>query len=122
MNLHQAEEAFTTLCAQLCTDCHSYTAAKVRQHNGAMRQLSAWAEKINAADAAFQTEVYTRLLQSTDAVAAVNAASLALKYGVCTDTAVLVLERLQREAAPLTAFDAEMTLRVWRGEIPGRTL
>lgn len=114
--------AFTALCTQLCVDRQSYTAANVRRHNRAMQKLSIWAEKLNVSDLAFKTEVYTQLLQNTDAVIQLNAASFALKYGVCKDSAILALEHLQHGANPMIAFDAEMTLRVWRGEVKGRTL
>ena len=122
MNLNQATEKFIALCSQLCVDRQSYTAANVRRHNRAMQKLSIWAEKLNVLDLAFKTEVYTQLLQTTDAVIQLNAATFALKYGVCKDSAILALEHLQHGANPMIAFDAEMTLRVWRGEVKGRTL
>lgn len=122
MNLNQATEKFIVLCSQLCVDRQSYTAANVRRHNRAMQKLSIWAEKLNVLDLAFKTEVYTQLLQTTDAVIQLNAATFALKYGVCKDSAILALEHLQHGANPMIAFDAEMTLRVWRGEVKGRTL
>lgn len=87
-----------------------------------MQKLSIWAEKLNVSDLAFKTEVYTQLLQTTDAVIQLNAATFALKYGVCKDSAILALEHLQHVANPMIVFDAEMTLRVWRGEVKGRTL
>lgn len=122
LNLNQSTEKFIALCSQLCVDSQSYTAANVRHHNRAMQKLSVWAEELNTAPVAFQIEVYTQLLQATDAVIQLNAASFALKYGICKDGAILVLEHLQRGTNPLIAFDAEMTLRVWRGEVMGRTL
>ena len=122
MNLNQATEKFTALCSRLCKDNHSYTAINVRRHNQAMQQLSIWAMSLSYEALAIQTEVYTHLLQNADEIVKLNAASFALKYGVCKDMAVSVLEHLQLEAMPLVAFDAEMTLKVWRGEFPGRTL
>lgn len=122
MNLHQVTEEFTALCSRLCKDSHSYTAINVRRHNRAMQRLSIWAMRLSYEALAIQTEVYTHLLQNADEIVKLNAASFALKYGVCKDMAVSVLEHLQLEAMPLVAFDAEMTLKVWRGEFPGRTL
>jgi hypothetical protein len=67
--------------------------------------------------------VYEELLVADCAVTRVNAASECLSLGIYIDEAVRVLTEIaNRPDIGIKSFEAELTLRVWRGEVPGKTL
>jgi hypothetical protein len=74
-------------------------------------------------DPALAKEVYSQLLRHDCVTTRTNAAAECLRSGIFVQDAVRVLEETaKRDDLGIIGFDATMTLRVWRGEIPGRSL
>jgi hypothetical protein len=74
-------------------------------------------------DLTLAEEVYSRLLLHDCVTTRVWAASDCLRLGIFVQEAVRVLEEIsKRDDLGMISFDADMALRVWRGEFPGRSL
>ena len=107
-------------CMKLCTKQGDYTAANVKRHNKAMDTLAKYAEEL-AKTPELAQEVFSELLVHESRAVRLSSAAKCLKYGFCIESAVEVLQVLEA-GEDMCAFSAEMTLKVWRGEIPGKKL
>ncbi len=67
-------------------------------------------------------EVYQELLTHECIVSRLSSAVQCLKNGFYIEKAVDILDVIKDSSAGMYSFDARMTLRVWRGEIPGSKL
>lgn len=112
---------FLDLCERCCHKPEDYTKEKVKQHNKATRELFALSKEISQ-DQELATGVFAVLLQSEDAFVRTTAAAHCLKYGFHEQQAEKLLEKTSKGKDKMAAFSAEMTLSVWRGEVPGKTL
>ncbi|NLB81904.1 MAG: hypothetical protein GX800_09940 [Clostridiaceae bacterium] len=76
-----------------------------------------------AHDIELAQEVYGILLDYDNITTRTEAAAACLKLSIHKNKAVQVLEELsKRNDIGIRRLNAEMTLRVWRGEFPGKTL
>ena len=79
--------------------------------------------KILEEDLDMAKEVYEQLLAHDCITTKISAASECLKLGIYTSKAEQILEEIsKREDIGIRRFNAEMVLKVWRGEFPGKTL
>ncbi len=68
-------------------------------------------------------EVYQELLKHECIVSRLSAAAQCLKNGFFIEKAEDILAMMEKEKSTgLYSLDAHMTLRVWRGEFPGKKL
>ena len=107
-------------CMKLCTKQGDYTAANVKRHNKAMDTLAQYAEEL-AKTPELAQEVFSQLLVHESRAVRLSSAAKCLKYGFCNESAIEVLQVLGA-GEDMCAFSAEMTLKVWQGEIPGTKL
>ena len=79
--------------------------------------------RILDADLELAKVVYKELLAHDCIITRVNAASKCLSLKIYIEDALRVLtEMASRCDIGIKSFEAELALRVWRGEIPGKTL
>ena len=107
-------------CMKLCTKPDDYTRANVKRHNKAMDTLAEYAAEL-AKTPELAQEVFSQLLTHESSSVRLSSAAKCLKYDLCVESAVEVLMELE-SGKDMCAFSAEMTLKVWRGEIPGAKL
>ena len=112
---------YLVLSARTCSEKPAETAAEVRKHNRAMAQLSKLVAQISE-NPTLADAVFGQLLKTQDRKVQLHAAVHCLKYGYHIDQAVCLLEKMMQETNPFLAFEAEMSLLVWRGGVPGRKL
>ena len=95
--------------------------------NGDYRRGNQLSKKLNRLvksfenDAEIAQEVISIALKSTSARAQALAGADALRPGVCVEEAETVLTRISKRN-DIIGFGSSMTLKIWRGEIPGKTL
>lgn len=107
-------------CMKLCTKQDDYTSVNVKRHNKAMDTLEKYAAELTKTPE-LAREVFSQLLVHESRAVRLSSAAKCLKYGFCIESAVEVLQVLET-GEDMCAFSAEMTLKVWRGEIPGKKL
>lgn len=112
---------YTDLCSDLCSQADDYTKAKVKKNNIAMKALSGLFEEVcNNVETA--KSLYNKLMDYEDDRVRGTAAIHSLKMNINIKKAEWTLENLAKQSNPISAFGAEMALKVWRGEIPGKDL
>ena len=68
-------------------------------------------------------EVYGYLIHYDCVETQMSSSAECLKLGIYIDEAEQILEKISaRDDIGILSFDAEMVLRVWRGEVPGSKL
>ena len=118
--IQDIRDKYIEQCMKLCTKPGDYTTANVKRHNKAMDTLAKYAAELSKTPE-FAQEVFFQLLTHEVPTVRLNSAAHCLKYGLCIESAVEVLEALE-VGEDMCAFSAEMTLKVWRGEVPGKKL
>jgi hypothetical protein len=74
-------------------------------------------------DLTLAKEVYSQLLWHDCVTTRSISAAECLRLSIFVQEAVHVLEEISgRDDIGITSFHAEMALRIWRGEFPGKTL
>ena len=93
-----------------------------RANNRAAKELMALFRTVSA-NRALAERVYCCLLKESCPRTQAHAASECLRMGIYIQEAEQILEKLaRREDIGITALGAEYTLKVWRGEISGKSL
>jgi len=103
---------FVRLCGML--DYENTNSKGIRRHNKAMHGLRRLSERIVEENADVK-EIFLRLLEHSDPQVRLSAATNALRFNLCSKRAEEVLKQLTTTES-FFAFEAEMALRVWRGE------
>jgi len=68
-------------------------------------------------------KVYSRILESEIPTAQIIASADCLRLNIYVDEAQKKLEELsKRDDIGIISFNAEMALKIWRGEVPGKKL
>lgn len=111
---------FVQLCGMTDVETKNPTREGIRLHNKAMTKLRKLSTKI-AEESANAEVIMSRLMENDDPSVRLEAAANALRLNLCIEKAEEVLEQLTTVGRNIS-FDAEMTLRVWRGEFPGNHL
>lgn len=79
--------------------------------------------RITSEDMDLAMAVYKNLLTRACVTTRISSSAECLKLGIYVDKAVEVLEELsKRTDIGIRRLNAEMVLRVWRGDFPGKTL
>jgi len=93
-----------------------------KTNNREVKKCSKW-HKLIAEDLKLAEEIYDLLLEHSCITVKILSAVQCLKLNIYVGRSVEILEKLtQRTDIGIKRFDAEMCLRVWRGEVPNRTL
>ena len=114
-------DTYIAHCQKLCTKPEDYSKSNTRQHNKAMDALEKYAAEWSKTPDLAQN-VFAQLLLHESTAVRLNAAAACLKYDICVESAIKVLEAIEVGEDRLSAFSAAMTLSVWRGELPGKKL
>ena len=120
--LQEFIDKYIAQCMKLCRqpgDCRSNR--DVRRHNKAMDTLREYAAEISRSPV-LAKEAFSQLLAHESVSVRLSAAAACLKYGICVDPAVEVLRTIEAGDDKMSAFTAEMTLKVWQGHFPGHSL
>lgn len=112
---------YIALCGKLCASPNDYDRFTVRKHNWAMDRLAVMAAKLSK-EPDLAGEVFGALLKHNSSQVLVSAAAHCLKYEIHTAEAEQVLKKIEKSSDRYAAFQAEMTLKVWAGEISGKEL
>jgi hypothetical protein len=99
---------------ELCSDLDIYTKEGVKKHNKAMKKLAKLFHQLED-DKKLAAEVYDSLMIHVDERVRATAAAHSLGLNVNLTKAQKVLkEIMQNSPEPLSRFNAEMTLKVWK--------
>ncbi|MBQ7874929.1 MAG: hypothetical protein IJ306_07225 [Oscillospiraceae bacterium] len=112
-DVFSAIELFKNICSNL-SDTDTRKSA-IKKHNSAMLQLRAYSDKL-CSNEDFSELVFNELLLDENKRVRQSAAANALRHNICVDKSKNVLETIAKEGG-LSGFEAEMTLKVWRGEV-----
>lgn len=112
---------YIALCSKLCAGPSDYTKANVKAHNNASRELLSCAEELSK-NPALAESVFSTLMQHENAKVRQTAATHALKYHFCTEQALETLDALSMGEDPFASWEADLTRKVWRGEVSGKQL
>ena len=113
-------EKYLEICSALCKNPDDYTKANVKRHNEAMVELQSFVEEL-VKDREKAEKVFAELMDNEDIAVQASVCGNCLKYDILTEKAEKRLKKISR-SKNYHSFGAEMTLKVWRGEIPGKTL
>ena len=93
-----------------------------KTHNNEMKKLSKLFN-ITSKDENLCNEVYSVLLNSDNEVTLLTASTECLKLNIFIEKAESNLKKLiDRKDLGIISFNAEMTLKVWKGEVTGKKL
>ncbi len=99
---------------ELCSELDDYSKEGVKKHNKAMKKLAKLFHKLED-DKKLAAEVYDNLMIHGDERVRATAAAHSLGLNVNLTKAQKVLKEIMRNSPePLSRFNAEMTLKVWK--------
>lgn len=119
-NLDAKVTQYINLCTSLHAQREKMTKRTVKKYNKTFDILYKYAQALSEDQDA--PKIFQILLDSEDCSVKLYAAVHCLKYGLHISQAESILMQISLVEDAFAAFDAEMALKVWRGEIPGKTL
>lgn len=117
------EEKYINEFIELCGYNVDYLSKKsINQNNKNAKKLLRMREKITC-DLDSAIKIYNILLNNSNLNILTTAASHCLKIGIHEERAINILEEIsKRKDIGILAFSAEMCLKVYKGEVPGKNL
>ena len=111
---------YINLCTALHVQREKISKRTVKKYNKTFDTLHEYVQVLSESQDA--PRIFQTLLDAEDCSVKLYAAVHCLKYGLHISQAESILTQISLGEDSFAAFDAEMALKVWRGEIPSKTL
>lgn len=121
MTAEEYEKKYIDLSKDLCKSIDDYTRRKVKRNNKAAHEIYDLVCDM-CKEPEIAEKVFDSLLEAEDINIRSVAAGQCLKYGFHVKRAKRMLKKFCKSENKLVAFEAELTLKVWQGKVPGKSL